>query len=792
MSVLRLPFLWERIQHTQSGPLDAAELGRLDDVVNYATGKGLKIEIEPHDYGFGFGSLIGSAQTPNSSFADLWGKLAGHYKSNPDVIFGLMNEPHVQTATEWLGSANAAIAAIRSAGAMQEILVPGTDWDGAWSWTSADTNNATVIGPGVVDPGHNFAFEVHQYLDSDSSGTHPGVVSPTIGVERLTAITQWAEANHQRLFLGEVGVDQQPISLEALDKMLSYIKQHTDVWSGVTYWAGGPWWGPYMFSIEPQNVVTQTTTSTSRRWPFSWRAALIPRRHPFLRTPPRSRPEWRLTRTRGRHSATRSVAAQTRANSPSVLRRARSHLSRRRTLNCRPTLGGNNVYDVTVQVSDGHGGIDTQAIAVSVQNVVGASIHGTAGNDVIDRTHTVVGQPFPTSEEDILNGGAGSDTLAGGPGADTFVFDLTALTPAQPGSAIVDHILDYDQGNSGTFNPAEGDTFDFSALLSAGSGQPVGNLVRVLETPSGTAAILQIDQDGAANGAHWTTIAQLDGVHTGDGVKVIFDASQPAATLTVPALLSADTTNAFGTIVHTIEGAGGQIYALYDGLLGRDPDLLGYEGWMSASEHGASLHDIAAAFLASPEGVTHVGSPDNATFVEQLYETALHRPAESSGLQGWLSLLNHGASRADVALGIVLSSENVADMQPSLTAGVFAPDPDASNVARLYYGLLGRAPDANGLTGWTNLLKQGASLDSVVQGFMNSAEYQNSHAGMTDAQFIDSLYVNALGRHAEPSGLQGWMNALTGGTSQVAAGIVESLEAQQHHLSQIEAGWLLA
>ena len=61
MSVVRLPFLWERIQHTQCGPLDAAELGRLDDVVSYATGKGLKIEIELHDYGFGFGSLIGSA-----------------------------------------------------------------------------------------------------------------------------------------------------------------------------------------------------------------------------------------------------------------------------------------------------------------------------------------------------------------------------------------------------------------------------------------------------------------------------------------------------------------------------------------------------------------------------------------------------------------------------------------------------------------------------------------------------------------------------------------------------------
>ena len=183
---------------------------------------------------------------------------------------------------------------------------------------------------------------------------------------------------------------------------------------------------------------------------------------------------------------------------------------------------------------------------IGVQHVVGASIHGTAGNDVIDMTHTVAGQPFPTAGDDTLNGGGGSDTLAGGPGADTFVFDLTALTPAQPGSAVVDHILDYDQGNSGIFNPAEGDTFDFSALLSAGSGQPVDNLVRVLENPSGTAAILQIDQDGAANGAHWTTIAQLDGVHTGDGVKVIFDASQPAATLTAPALVPTHNFNGDG------------------------------------------------------------------------------------------------------------------------------------------------------------------------------------------------------------------------------------------------------
>src|SRR5262249_45106311 len=33
-------------------------------------------------------------------------------------------------------------------------------------------------------------------------------------------------------------------------------------------------------------------------------------------------------------------------------------------------VGANNVYDVIVQVSDGHGGVDTQAIAVTVTDVV--------------------------------------------------------------------------------------------------------------------------------------------------------------------------------------------------------------------------------------------------------------------------------------------------------------------------------------------------------------------------------------------------------------------------------------
>jgi endoglucanase len=42
-----------------------------------------------------------------------------------------MNEPSEQSASDWIGGANAVIASIRQAGASQEVLVPGSYWDGA-------------------------------------------------------------------------------------------------------------------------------------------------------------------------------------------------------------------------------------------------------------------------------------------------------------------------------------------------------------------------------------------------------------------------------------------------------------------------------------------------------------------------------------------------------------------------------------------------------------------------------------------------------------------------------------
>ena len=87
-----------------------------------------------------------------------------------------------------------------------------------------------------------------------------------------------------------------------------------------------------------------------------------------------------------------------------------------------------NTYDVTVQVSDGNGGTDTQAISVSVTNLAGisplptnaATIIGTDEEDVLTGlggANNIQG----LGGNDILSGAGGADTLDGGTGSDTLV-----------------------------------------------------------------------------------------------------------------------------------------------------------------------------------------------------------------------------------------------------------------------------------------------------------------------------------------------------------------------------------
>lgn len=251
MNTIRLPFLWERLQPTQGGTFSSGYWTSLKNTVSGMTAKGAYVIVDPHNYARHNGELLGSGLT-NAEFADLWSKLASEFKSNSKVIFGIMNEPHTMGTETWFSGAQAAITAIRATGASNLILVPGNAWTGAHSWGQNwyGTANATVALT-ISDPSNNMAYEVHQYLDSDYSGTNSGCKSTTVGSTALKTFTSWLKTNNKKGFLGEFAGTNDATCQSAVNDMLTYMEANSDVWIGWTWWAGGPMWGDYMFTLEP-------------------------------------------------------------------------------------------------------------------------------------------------------------------------------------------------------------------------------------------------------------------------------------------------------------------------------------------------------------------------------------------------------------------------------------------------------------------------------------------------------------------------------------------------------------
>ncbi len=250
--VFRIPFLAKRVLRSDADghPKPTVDFSILTKLIDHAASKDAMVILDMHDYGrTATGKLIGRDPGSVEEFAESWETIAALLAGRQTLMFGLMNEPNEQTAAEWLEGANAAVAAIRRAGARQLVLVPGSHWDTARTWTTTDNKKVML---GFQDPADNFAFEVHQYLDGNSSGTHAQVVTGS-GSKRLTAFTEWARKHGVRGFLGEFGWADNAAAHKEGRALLCAMASNRDVWLGWTYWAAGPWWGDYMFSIEPAN-----------------------------------------------------------------------------------------------------------------------------------------------------------------------------------------------------------------------------------------------------------------------------------------------------------------------------------------------------------------------------------------------------------------------------------------------------------------------------------------------------------------------------------------------------------
>ncbi|KAL6230429.1 endo-beta-1,4-glucanase B [Aspergillus navahoensis] len=250
-NTFRIPFLMERLTPEMTGSVNEGYLKNLTSVVNAVTEAGAWAIVDAQNFGRFNGKIISST----SDFEIWWKNIASEFAGNKKVIFDTNNEFHDMDQTLVLNLNQAAINGIRAAGATsQYIFVEGNAYTGAWTWTDTNDNLKSL-----KDPQNKIVYEMHQYLDADGSGTSKTCVSETIGAERVKTATQWLKDNKKLGVIGEFAGGDNDICRTAVKGLLDALKENDDVWLGALWWAAGPWWDDYMFSMEPTDGIAYKT-----------------------------------------------------------------------------------------------------------------------------------------------------------------------------------------------------------------------------------------------------------------------------------------------------------------------------------------------------------------------------------------------------------------------------------------------------------------------------------------------------------------------------------------------------
>lgn len=250
------------VPNTLTSSFDAGYLKNLTDTVNYITNAGAWAVLDPHNFGRYYDKII----TDTSAFRTFWTNVGRHFAANGRVIFDTNNEYHTMDQTLVLNLNQAAIDGVRAAGATsQYIWVEGNSWTGAWTWNVTNDNLKALR-----DPQNKLVYQMHQYLDSDGSGTSPTCVNAQIGVQRVVGATAWLRANGKIGVLGEFAGGANSVCQTAVTGLLDHLQQNSDVWAGALWWAGGPWWGDCEFSmpacLPPPLLFRVWMKNTDRFW----------------------------------------------------------------------------------------------------------------------------------------------------------------------------------------------------------------------------------------------------------------------------------------------------------------------------------------------------------------------------------------------------------------------------------------------------------------------------------------------------------------------------------------------
>lgn len=191
--------------------------------------------------------------------------------------------------------------------------------------------------------------------------------------------------------------------------------------------------------------------------------------------------------------------------------------------------------------------------------------------------------------------------------------------------------------------------------------------------------------------------------------------------------------------------------------------------WQGALGHTYGFYSVAIDALGQPQptpsfaqATTQAIIADaNGTYVAAVYQDVLGRAPDANGLAYWTKLLDQGTPISSVAEAIAHSDEYYADF-------VIKPD---------YLKLLGRAADDAGVKYWTTQMDAGLTDQQLEADLVSSSEFYQS-AGGNHADWLNAVYKLLLGRTPDAAGLSYWLNQLSSGESlsSVADSIAGSTE----------------
>lgn len=181
------------------------------------------------------------------------------------------------------------------------------------------------------------------------------------------------------------------------------------------------------------------------------------------------------------------------------------------------------------------------------------------------------------------------------------------------------------------------------------------------------------------------------------------------------------------------------ISSLYQNLLGRAPEEEGFQYWQDQLDQGnLSQGDIFREFAGSNE-FQNLYQTDPTKAIGLLYQEALGRTPEQSGLQYWQQQAQQGTTLPSMVQNFLQSQEGQT----------------VSNISRVYQDYTGNVPTNNQLSTAGQILAVGGNMNDVRNYVANSPD--------ANKYYVNQTYQELMGRDPDPEGLKYWTDQLSSG-----------------------------